>query len=136
MTAKFFEYYITQPVRKMVLKMTKYTFYQCAAHLKNTTFFSNIKVLFLLANYITQPQPLSLGITHAFKCHYRNQLILKTAAAIDGGLIQDAAQMKLDVLFAMCFLVEAWRLITPTTIKNCFVKCSFSIMSEAMMTLQ
>jgi hypothetical protein len=35
--------------------------------------------------------------------------------------------MKLDVLSAMHFMAEAWRLITPTTIKNCFVKCGYSI---------
>jgi hypothetical protein len=28
---------------------------QCASHLKNTVFVSNIKVLFLLAKYTTQP---------------------------------------------------------------------------------
>jgi hypothetical protein len=61
---------------------------------------------------------------------------LKTAAAIDGGLPQDAAQMKLDVLCAMYLLAEAWRLLTPTAIKNCFVKYRVSIMSAAMMTLQ
>jgi hypothetical protein len=45
----------------------------------------------------------------------------------DGGLGQDAAQMKLDVLSAMHFIAEAWWMITPTTIKNCFVNCCFSI---------
>jgi hypothetical protein len=35
--------------------------------------------------------------------------------------------MKLDVLSAVHFIAEAWRLMTPTTIKNCFVKCGFSI---------
>jgi hypothetical protein len=35
--------------------------------------------------------------------------------------------MKLDVLSAMHFIAEAWRFITPTTIKNCCVKCDFSI---------
>jgi hypothetical protein len=34
--------------------------------------------------------------------------------------------MKQDVLSAICFTVKTWRLITPTTIKNCFVKCGFS----------
>jgi hypothetical protein len=33
--------------------------------------------------------------------------------------------MKLDVLSEMHFTAEAWRLITPTTIKNWFVKCGF-----------
>jgi hypothetical protein len=35
--------------------------------------------------------------------------------------------MKLDELCAMHFTVDAWRLITPIKIKNCFVKCCSSI---------
>jgi hypothetical protein len=46
---------------------------------------------------------------------------------IHGGMFQDATQMKPDVLSGMHFIAEAWRLITPTTIKNCFVKCGFQI---------
>jgi hypothetical protein len=46
---------------------------------------------------------------------------------IDGGLLQDAAQMKLDVLSAVRLIADYWRLITPTTVKKCFVKCGFSI---------
>jgi hypothetical protein len=42
-------------------------------------------------------------------------------------LLQNAAQMKQDVLSAMHLRAEPWRMITPATIKNCFVKCSFSI---------
>jgi hypothetical protein len=87
---------------------------QCAAYPKNATFLSNIKVIFLPANYTAQPQPLYLGITHAFRCHYRKQLILKTAATVDGVLLQDATQMKLDMLSAMHFIAEAWIPIAPT----------------------
>jgi hypothetical protein len=35
--------------------------------------------------------------------------------------------MKLNVLSAMHFIAKPWRLITRTTIKNCSVKCGFSI---------
>jgi hypothetical protein len=42
---------------------------------------------------------------------------------IDGGLFQDATQLKLNVLFALHFHLET----TPTAGKNCFVKCVFSI---------
>jgi hypothetical protein len=52
--------------------------------------------------------------------------IQKTVAMIDGGLLQHATQMKLDVLSAVHFIAEAWRFISPTTIKNCSVKCGFS----------
>jgi hypothetical protein len=64
---------------------------------------------------------------HLGSQHYRKQLIPKAPAMIHGGLLQDIAQMKLDVLSAVHFIAEAWRLITLTTIKNCFVKCEFSI---------
>jgi hypothetical protein len=43
-----------------------------------------------------------------------------------GGLLQDGTQMKLDVLSAMHFIAEASRLVTPTAIKNGFVKSGFS----------
>jgi hypothetical protein len=78
-----------------------------------------------------------LGIIHAFKCHYRKQLISKTSAVIEGKLLQDTAQMKLNALSAVHLIDEAWRIITSTTVKNCFVKCGFSIdMSAAMMTVR
>jgi hypothetical protein len=51
---------------------------------------------------------------------------LKTAATADGGLLQDAAQIKLDALSAMNLTAEPSRVITPATTKNCFVKCGFS----------
>jgi hypothetical protein len=47
----------------------------------------------------------------------------------DGALLQDTIQMKLDVLFVIFFTAEAWRLIRPTTIKNCFVTESAAMMT-------
>jgi hypothetical protein len=32
-----------------------------------------------------------------------------------------------ELLSAVQFITESWRLITLTTIKNCFVKCGFSV---------
>jgi hypothetical protein len=84
---------------------------QCAAHLKNT-FLSYSRVVFL------QVQPLDLGIIHAFRGHCRKKVIHKTVAMIDEGLLQDASQMLLDVLSALHFIAETWRVLTPTTIKN------------------
>jgi hypothetical protein len=54
-------------------------------------------------------------------------LILKIATIIDGGLLQDAAQMELAALSAIHSIAEPWIVTTPTTIKKCFVKCGFSI---------
>jgi hypothetical protein len=79
----------------------------CAAHPKNTTLLSKVRVVFLPANCSSQLEPLDLGIIHAFKCcHYRKQLIRNTVAMIDGGLFQDAIQMKLHVLSLVLFIAE------------------------------
>jgi hypothetical protein len=77
---------------------------------------------------------LYLGIIHALKCQYRRQLIWKTAATIDEQLLRDAAEMKLDVLPTMHLIAVLSKLITPTTTKNCSVKCGFQLMSAATMT--
>jgi hypothetical protein len=44
----------------------------------------------------------------------------------EGGLLQDSTQIKVKVLSVMHFIAEAWRFITPTKAKNCFMKCGFS----------
>jgi hypothetical protein len=109
----------------------------CCSPKEHTTFLRNIKVVFLPVNCTSQLEPLDLGIIHAFKCYYRNQLIQKTVAMIDRGLLQDATQMKLDALSATHFIAEAWRLITPTTIKYSSVKCGFRLITlAAMITAQ
>jgi hypothetical protein len=51
----------------------------------------------------------------------------KTAAMIDGVLLQDAVQLKLDVLSPVHLIAEPWRLVTPTTMKNCFLRSGFSL---------
>jgi hypothetical protein len=125
-TAKLFEDYLIHLDRKMGGKNRKILLFidQCAAHPKNV-FLRNIEVVFLPAHCTSTLQPLDLGIIHAFKFHYRKLLVRKTVAMVDGGLLQDATKMKLSVLHAMNFIAEAWRLITPCTIKNCFAKCGF-----------
>jgi hypothetical protein len=60
----------------LLLKIANYCFYQYAAHLKNATFFSNIKILFLSAIYNSLYPCIHLALQKA--------AILKTAATIDG----------------------------------------------------
>jgi hypothetical protein len=127
MTTKLLEYYLTQLVRQVGAKNFKILLFSVCYSSEEHYIFSNIKVLFIPANCITQPQSLDLGIIHAFKCHCGKQLVSKTAAMIDGSLFKDAAQMKLDVLSAMHLIAEPWRWITPSTTKNCSVKCDVLI---------
>jgi hypothetical protein len=91
---------------------------------KNSTFFSTIKVLFLEGSYITQPHPLYLGIIHAFKCHLadfedcnHDRLGIGPRCCIDeAGCVVYSA-----------FNSRTVELITPTKVKNGFVKCGFLI---------
>ena len=78
--------------RKMSTKNTKILIFidQHTAHLKNINVLSNIMVISMPANHISQLQILDLGIIHAVKCNYR-KFIQKTVAMIYGGLLQDAS---------------------------------------------
>jgi hypothetical protein len=51
----------------------------------------------------------------------------KTAVMIHERPLHDVAQMKLDMLPTVKLIAEPLRLITLSTIKNCFVKSSFSV---------
>jgi hypothetical protein len=46
---------------------------------------------------------------------------------LDWGLLENTACKKLDMSSALHFIAQAWGLLTPTTNKNCFVKCGFLI---------
>jgi hypothetical protein len=64
---KILEDYLTQLDRKLGAKTHKILLFteQCAAHLKNTTLLSTIRVAFLPLNCTSQLQPLDLGIMHS-----------------------------------------------------------------------
>jgi hypothetical protein len=93
LTTKIFVDYLTQMDTKLDGKNCKILLfiYQCTDHLKNTTFLSNIKIVFLPANCTRWLESLDLGIIHAFKCQYKKQP-------------WDGAQMKLDVFYEVWFL--------------------------------
>ena len=116
--------YITQVDRNLGPNKLEYLAVtdQCAAHMKNTTFLKKTKLMFCPPKFTTQLQLLDLGIIYAFMCNYRKQFISKTVAMIDGGLLQDALCMKLDISSPVHFIAEAWRL-TTLPIKNCLEKC-------------
>ena len=110
---------------------------QCAAQFKNNTkmFFFFPPPLFdkgygLPARCDSQLQPLDFITIRASKCSYR-----KTVGMIDGGLLQDASCMKVYirvVLSAMHFIAETWKLLTPTTLKNGFIKCGCPVDISAL----
>ena len=98
------EDYITQVVRKVGAKKleNRAVIDQCAAQSQNTTFLRNTKVMFRPPKYTTQVQLLDVGIIYAFK-YYGKQLIWKTVAMLDGGLLQDTLCTKQDNIVSCAF---------------------------------
>jgi hypothetical protein len=66
-------------------------------------------------------------IIHTFTCYYRKQLILKTIATRNGRTSPTGCKDEAGLLSAICLIAEPWRLITLTAIRNCFVRCGFSV---------
>jgi hypothetical protein len=58
---------------------------------------------------------------------FQKAVHFKDCRMINRRLLQDAEQMNLNVLSTKHFTEETWSLITPNTMKNCFVKSGFSI---------
>ena len=91
--------------------------------------FSNIKVVFLPKNTTSRLQPLDAGIIKNFKVFYRRFLLRHVVARIDGSNTATDIVKSVDVLLAIKWAVEAWKLVTIETIQNCFALCGFSAQS-------
>jgi hypothetical protein len=99
----------------------------------NTSFLTNIKVVFLPVNCTSQLQPLDLKIIYAFKYSYGKQFVRKTVAMMDCSLLTDASYMKVAVLSGIYLITEAWKLITLNYNQELF--CEVLVMSTATMTM-
>ncbi|GBN17155.1 hypothetical protein AVEN_252101-1 [Araneus ventricosus] len=55
------------------------------------------------------------GVIHSLKCHYPKQLILRILECYDKNKDCD-----ISLLDAVVLLEKTWRLVTESTIRNCF----------------
>jgi hypothetical protein len=95
---------------------------KCLAHLPETTFLKNVKVVFLPANCMGRPQPLDLGVLHCLKAKHRKSLVQKAIAAIER-----KSKLKLNVMQVMHMIVVSWNAVSSGTIVNCFRKAGFTV---------
>jgi hypothetical protein len=122
MTTKIFEDYLIKLDRKLGAKSRKIMHFidQYAAHLLTTMSVRNINAYFSKLTVPGSYRLQILGIIHAFKCHYKKQLIWKTSHD-RGRLLQHATHVKLDVLSAM--LIQSRSLETDNTHYNQEMLC-------------
>uniref|UniRef100_A0A914X581 HTH CENPB-type domain-containing protein n=1 Tax=Plectus sambesii TaxID=2011161 RepID=A0A914X581_9BILA len=87
----------------------------------------NVKIQFLPADATSSViQPLDKGIIRAFKVYYRQKIVRQQLLALEKGLSLQQFAKTVNVLEALKLVEQSWRLVTPTTIQNCFRKAGFS----------
>ena len=88
--------------------------------------FSNIKIVFLSKNTTSRLQPLDAGIIRNFKVKYRKSLVKYVLSQINDNA--SAAEMLQDVniLMAIRWVKQAWKDVTPSTVKRCFESVVFA----------
>jgi hypothetical protein len=92
----------------------------CGAHSPDTSSLRNVKGGFYPPNCTSIVQPLDLGVIKCFKQVYRKQPVQRDVCLMDAG---KGVQLKINILWAIHFIVLAWQKVTQSTIQNCFVKC-------------
>ncbi|KAJ4432280.1 hypothetical protein ANN_20898 [Periplaneta americana] len=87
---------------------------------------NNVKVMFFPPNVTSLSQPLDQGVIQNFKVKYR-QLVLKHIVSRldeDGTSLQSLTK-ELNVFQAICWITNAWKQVSTTTIQSCFRKAGF-----------
>ncbi len=83
----------------------------------------SIDVKFLPPNTTTKLQPCDAGIIHSFKCHYKRLFIQNRIDAYDDvqdGIVEELADY--TIYDALQNAAEAWSMVSPQTISNCWKK--------------
>lgn len=86
----------------------------------------NIEMCYFRPNLTSHVQPLDAGIIRKFKAHYRREFCLRALRLDDEG---ERDIFKIDIRDAMTMAKEAWKAVTPETVRNCWKHSK--IMSEA-----
>jgi hypothetical protein len=99
----------------------------CAAHPKNISHLSNVRVEFLFPNMTSVVQPMDQGVIKVLKHHFWKWLVgrMLQLIKINPGA-KNLINFRLSVLDAMHFLAAALDLISLAVISNCFRKAGFS----------
>ena len=97
----------------------------------------NIELIFLPPNVTPLIQPLDQDVIRNLKQFYRRMIVIKLLSMIESSENELSAvelSRKLDLLSSIRLIKEAWELVTPNTIFNCFRKARFG--TEMVKNLQ
>ena len=114
MTSMIFTDWLKQFNLKMCGRSVLLLVDNASAHV--TIQLSNVKVYFLPPNTTSHLQPLDAGVVKSFKSHYRRSFLKWTLAQIESKT--DLKNM--DFLTCISYVIDAWKQVSPTTIRNCW----------------
>ncbi|CAG8832485.1 12162_t:CDS:1, partial [Cetraspora pellucida] len=90
----------------------------CSSHKLDFLNLQYVDVHFLPANTTSKIQPMDAGIIMSFKRHYRRHHIAWMLQQIETEY--RAEDLKMDVLQAIRYTIQAWKEVTNDTIRNCW----------------
>lgn len=93
----------------------------CTAH-PDVQGLRSVKLVFLPPNTTSLTQPMDQGIIQNLKVHYRHLYVKRGLLPA----VEKGETPSWNLLDCMMALKDAWRTVTPTTIKNCYRHCGFT----------
>lgn len=126
MTREIMTEWLEQLDRKMMRQNRKVLLFLDNATSHPDIKLNNVKVMFFPPNVTSLSQPLDQGVIQNFKVKYR-QLVLKHIVSRldeDGTSLQSLTK-ELNVFQAICWITNAWKQVSTTTIQSCFRKAGF-----------
>jgi len=90
----------------------------CLSHKTDGVVLSNVDIQFLPPNTTAKIQLMDVGIISSFKRHYCSLHIRWILSEVQKG--KNIADLKMDVLQAINYIIKSWEEITPLTISNCW----------------
>jgi hypothetical protein len=119
MTCILFEDFLQTLNAKMAAKNRNILLFidNCAAHRKNVSHFSNVRVEFLPPNMTSVVQPMEQGVIKVLKHQFRKRLVGRMLQLIKTNSgIKNLNNFRFSVLDAMHFLAASWDLISAAVI--------------------
>jgi hypothetical protein len=112
--------------RKMIRQSRKVLLFLDNAASHPDVKLQNVKIVFLPPNVTSVSQPLDQGVIQNFKIKYRQLVMKHIVSQLDRKEVTlQTLTKELNVFQAVTWITNAWKQVTVSTIRSCFLKAGF-----------